>query len=59
MVRPRLVFEGILDELETGDANAVERHVIRATGPAGSDRAGAAIAERGEPAAEHLRRSAP
>src|SRR5262245_61095763 len=37
MMRPRVVVEPVLDELETRQANVIERDVVRGTGVVGSD----------------------
>src|SRR5262249_44515608 len=47
-----LVLDGVLDELEGGQADAVERLVIGAERAGGGERRGAQVAEGLEPAAE-------
>lgn len=52
MVRPGVVLDGILDELESGQADRVEGEVVRSTRILRGQRRRSQIVERGQPGPE-------
>src|SRR5215472_15826767 len=54
MVRARIVFDLVLDELEAGEPDGIERKVIGAAGIRKRERLGAQVAEGREPLAKQI-----
>src|SRR5258708_37086798 len=52
MVGARVVVQGVLDELETGEADSVEREMIGAAGVADGEGVHAEVVERDHPGGE-------